>query len=531
MTDALKHLQAALEDRYRFGHVIAQGGTAIVYLAEDLRHDRRVVVKMLRPEFAATVGAERFLSEIKIAAKLTHPHILPVHESGEVEGIPYYVMPYVQGRSLATRIARKGQFSAEEALRLASEVTDALVYAHAEGIVHRDIKPQNILLQAGKALVTDFGIARAMGGAIGITGAGLVVGSPPYMSPEQSLGDPVDGRADIYAVGAVLYEMLAGEPPFASPTLQTTLTKSLTEELPPLGTVRDGLPEGLGSTVAKAMARNPGDRFQTAAELRETLHDLLDRLRGEATAEKGKGPTPERVAALFGVSAAAALAAIYGVMKQMGLPPWTFAFGTGLAAVGLLLMILTAQAEQRRRAGAAGHWVTRRLTWRHWAAGGAVAVLAWATVATALVARGDGFLDVGRAPRLAVLPFQNLGATEDSSIADRFADEIRGKLVSGANVRVIARESSNEYAGSTKSPQEIGRELGVDYLLTGTVRWMQEGTNGHHVDVAPELIDVRTGDIRWEQSLRSPSTDVLQMQADIAVRVAEAVDVALGARK
>jgi serine/threonine-protein kinase len=529
MQDALKYLQAALGDRYRFEHVLGRGGMASVYLAEDLRHNRRVAVKMLHPELAATVGAERFLSEIKIAGSLSHPHILPVYSSGEVDGVLYYVMPHIQGGSLGTRIARGGALNAEEAVRLASEVTEALVYAHACGIIHRDIKPENILLQAGKALVADFGIARAIGNVTGITATGLVVGSPPYMSPEQSLGDPVDARSDIYAVGTVLYEMLAGKAPFEGPTLQTVLTKSLTEELPPLGNVRAGLPVGLESTVMRAMARNPDDRFQTATEFLEALRGAPNGVRDGATAAGGQRLTPSRVAALFGVAAAAALAAIYAVMKQIGLPPWTFALAAGLAAVGLLLLILTDQAERRPRAGAARSWIRRRLTRRRWAAGGVLALLAWAIMATAFVASGYDVPGASRAPRLAVMPFQNLGATEDAYVTDGITDEIRGKLAGLANVRVIARESSNEYGGSAKSPREIGRELGVDYLLTGTVRWTQEGDDDRLVDVAPELIDVRTGDIAWQQSLHSASTDVAWIQADIAVRLAEALDVALRA--
>jgi serine/threonine-protein kinase len=229
MPNLLAEFQLALGERYRLERVLGRGGMATVFLAEDCRHGRRVAVKVLRPELASTVGAERFLNEITIAANLTHPNILSVHDSGEAAETLYYVMPHVQGGSLRMRLQQGSRLAVEEAVRLATDVTEALVYAHASGIMHRDIKPENILLQAGRALVADFGIARAIEGASGITAVGLVVGSPPYMSPEQALGDPVDSRADIYAIGTVLYEMLAGAPPFTGPTMQTVLAKTLSE--------------------------------------------------------------------------------------------------------------------------------------------------------------------------------------------------------------------------------------------------------------------------------------------------------------
>ena len=531
MSDPLPRLQAALGNRYRFECLLGRGGAAAVYLAEDLRHGRRVAVKTLHPDLAATVGAERFLSEIRIAANLSHPHILPVHDSGEVDGTPYYVMPHVQGGSLRTRLHRDGRLAVEEAVRLACQVTEALAYAHGCGIVHRDIKPENILLQAENALVSDFGIARVMQDAGGITITGIVVGSPPYMSPEQASGEPVDGRADIYALGAVLYEMLAGEPAFRGPTAQAILTKSLTEDPPLLRAVRDDVPEGLESAVARAMARNPEDRFQTATEVLRSLQDALDRLHSRPSTEPLREMTSMRVAAQFGVATAGVLAAAYVLTKQLGLPSWTFAFAALLAAVGAALLILTEGQERRRGVTAAWRGVRRRLTRRTWAAGGVLALLVWATVATVLLVRGGRAGEAGRVPRLAVLPFENLGATDDAYFAEGLADEIRAELVSLGELRVIARESSNPYAGSDKSPREIGRELDIDYLLTGTVRWVEEADGQRRVELVPELIDVHTGDIRWQQTLSAAFTDVVRMRPDVALRVADALDVTLGAAR
>jgi serine/threonine-protein kinase len=209
-------LQAALAGRYTIDRELGRGGMATVYLAHDLKHDRAVAIKVLRPELAASVGAERFVREIQIAAHLQHPHILPLHDSGQVDGFPYYVMPYVEGESLRDKLRREGALSIDEAVRLLGEILDALGYAHAHGIVHRDIKPENVMLSGRHALVTDFGVAKAFSDAKGeptLTTMGVALGTPAYMAPEQAVAAPhVDHRADIYAVGAVAYEMLAGQP-------------------------------------------------------------------------------------------------------------------------------------------------------------------------------------------------------------------------------------------------------------------------------------------------------------------------------
>ena len=269
-----RDFETALADRYAIRREIGSGGTAHVYLADDLKHGRAVALKILRAELAPTLVAERFLREIQLAAQLSHPHILPVYDSGEAAGRLYYVMPYVAGESLRERLRRNGPLPIEEARQLAREVASALAFAHAAGVVHRDIKPENILLSGGHAVVADFGIARALeaAGAESLTHGGIVVGTPAYMSPEQATGDyPVDGRSDVYSLGCVLYEMLAGVPPFEGRTVQAVLTAHLTDAPPRLRALRREVPRALEGTVARALAKVPGDRFASAAELADVL--------------------------------------------------------------------------------------------------------------------------------------------------------------------------------------------------------------------------------------------------------------------
>jgi tRNA A-37 threonylcarbamoyl transferase component Bud32/tetratricopeptide (TPR) repeat protein len=270
----LERIQAAVGDRYRVEKEIGAGGMATVYLATDLKHHRSVAVKVLRPELAAALGHERFLREIEIAARLQHPHILPVYDSGEAGGLLFYVMPYVEGETLRDRLVRTGPLPPAEAARIAREAADALAYAHRQGIVHRDIKPANILISQGHAMVADFGIARAVTASAatqGLTQAGMAVGTPSYMSPEQALGEVnLDGRADIYALGVVLYEMLAGNPPFEGTTPQAIIAQALSRKVPKL--VQD--PLDLQPLIERALAREPQDRFQTSEELSAALDGL-----------------------------------------------------------------------------------------------------------------------------------------------------------------------------------------------------------------------------------------------------------------
>jgi len=273
MTDPLPQLQAALADRYRVERELGQGGMAVVYLAEDLKHHRYIALKVLRSALAASIEAERFLLEIEIAAALTHPHILPLYDSGEAGGLVYYVMPYVEGPSLRQRLEGERQLPVPEALQIARQVVGALDYAHRRGLVHRDIKPENIMLYEGEALVADFGIALAVrsGHAARVTENGIVVGTPIYMSPEQALGDPVDARSDLYSMGCVLYEMLSGAPPYVGDSTMAITAQKLVDPVPPLAQRRDEVSPEVETALAKVLACKAEDRYATAAEFAAAL--------------------------------------------------------------------------------------------------------------------------------------------------------------------------------------------------------------------------------------------------------------------
>ena len=289
MTDPLHSLRTSLADRYRIERELGHGGMATVYLAHDLRHERKVALKVLRPELAAAIGAERFLSEIKTTANLQHPHILALFDSGGVNGTVFYVMPFVEGESLRDRLDREKQLPIDEAVRIATEVADALQYAHGHGVIHRDIKPENILLHGGHAMVADFGIALAASATAGtrMTETGMSLGTPTYMSPEQAMGErTLDARTDIYALGCVLYEMLAGDPPFMGSTAQAIVAKVMTEK--PAGIVarRDRVPQPVEDAVLSALEKLPADRPATAAAFVEMLRAPATPTRRQAGGQK-----------------------------------------------------------------------------------------------------------------------------------------------------------------------------------------------------------------------------------------------------
>ncbi len=316
MTSPLSRLRDALSDRYTIDRELGRGGMATVYLAEDLKHGRKVAIKVLHPELAAAIGADRFLREITTTASLHHPHILPLYDSGEAgrdgsgeAAFLYYVMPLAEGESLRDRLDREKQLPLEDALGIAREVADALSYAHARGIVHRDIKPENILLESGHAVVADFGIARAVS-AVGddrLTATGMSVGTPRYMSPEQAAGDPdLDGRSDLYSLACVLYEMLAGQPPFTGATAANVVQQHMTAEARPVSQLRPAVPPAIADVLARALAKNPADRFSPAAHFATALNS------SSTTKATPRRAAPSR--AILGLAAAGLLVAIAAVV-------------------------------------------------------------------------------------------------------------------------------------------------------------------------------------------------------------------------
>ncbi|HEX3235834.1 MAG TPA: protein kinase [Gemmatimonadales bacterium] len=478
MAEPVRGLVESLRDRYAIERELGRGGMATVYLARDLRHDRPVALKVLHADLSASLGPERFLREIRLAARLQHPHILTVLDSGEVAvpGAPpllWFTMPFVRGESLRDRLTREKQLPVEDALRITREAADALAYAHEEGIIHRDIKPENILLAGTHALVADFGIARALGaGDEKLTETGLAVGTPAYMSPEQASGQrDLDQRTDIYSLGVVLYEMLAGETPFAAPTAQAMIARRFMETPRPVRLLRETVPEQVEQALQRALARTAADRFATAAELARALEPGTRPL---ASVTTGAPPIP---------------------------PPATSA---------------TAPARSPRRVNAAVTFV--------------LGLLVTATMGMLVWQRAHRSVeDTGKGPKfVAVLPFENLGSPDEEYFADGVTDAVRGKLTGLPGLEVIASNSSSQYKHASKTPQQIGQELGVQYLVVGKVRWeKRDGTN--RVQVSPELIQVSTGTARWQQPFNAAITDVFQVQADIAGNVAEALNVALGA--
>ena len=331
--DPITRLNVALKGRYRIERELGEGGMATVYLADDLKHERKVALKVLKPELAAVVGGERFLAEIKTTAKLQHPHILPLHDSGDADGFVFYVMPYVEGESLRDKLDREKQLGVDDALAITQKVAGALDYAHGHGVVHRDIKPGNILLSAqGEPLVADFGIALAVAqaGAGRITETGLSLGTPHYMSPEQATGDrDVDPRSDVYALGCVLYEMLAGQPPFSATTAQAVLVKILTMDAPSITSERRTVPPHVGHALAKSLEKLPADRFTSAAEFATALADTNFTYEARARTPVA-APTPEPVATQAPIT-------MPGPWKRLTMVGWSLAAVTTLGFAWSLL--------------------------------------------------------------------------------------------------------------------------------------------------------------------------------------------------
>ncbi len=357
MADVPDSLASALRDRYRLEREIGSGGMATVYLAEDLKHHRKVAVKVLHPELAAILGAERFLREIEIAAGLDHPHILPLHDSGEAGGYLFYVMPYVEGESLRDRLNREKQLPLEDALQIAREVADALAYAHRQDIVHRDIKPENVMLGGGHARVADFGIARAMtaAGAQRMTQTGIVIGTPAYMSPEQASGSSdVDGRSDLYSLGCVLYEMLAGHAPFTG-SAESVVRQHLFVEPTAITTLRPAVPPQVAAAIARALAKTPADRYSPVGQFADALGPVaLGTGPAPATAAVPRR-TPPRPLMVVGIIALLLVGAVV-IARVFPSGPWGSLISRGMIAKRE--RVILADFENRTADSTAGATVT-----------------------------------------------------------------------------------------------------------------------------------------------------------------------------
>ena len=349
MTDTIDRLRSALGDRYVLERQAGEGGMATVFLARDIKHERSVAIKVLRPELSASLGGDRLLREIRVAATLQHPNILGLYDSGETEGLLYYVMPFVEGESLRQRLDREQQLPLHDALRLTREAAEALQFAHERGIVHRDIKPENILLLGGHALVADFGIARAVSEAGGekLTQTGMAMGTPYYMSPEQSLGsDRVDARSDVYSLGCVLYELLIGDPPFTGPNAMAIMARHSMEKVPSLKVVRSSVPDEVEDIVMHALEKTPADRPQTMQEMVDALSEAEADVTMQRTAARRAATASRRVPTLS--TAAAPVAVVPNPRKRVLL------ISGGMLALLLIVGSVFAVLRHRGASSAAG---------------------------------------------------------------------------------------------------------------------------------------------------------------------------------
>ena len=471
-------LAAELADHYLIEEELGRGGSATVYLAQDLRHGRRVALKVLHTALGAALGVERFQREIRTHARLQHPHILPLYDSGSAAGRLYYTMPHVEAGSLRDRLRRLGRLEPAAAVQLGLEVSSALAYAHRLGIIHRDLKPENIMLSpTGEAILADFGIAYALEqpgdttdpdtpSGPRLTETGVTVGTPTYMSPEQAAGDEaLTGRSDQYALAAVIYEALAGQPPFVGANARAILAKKLTTTPVSLRSLRQDVPDVVDQVLMRALARHPDERFATMEEF------------------------------------ARALAA--------GAP------GT-ITSAGVRRTARPAPAPRPRR--------------RLWLAVAAVVPVlaggAW------LLTRDDTAPDTAaeaeaEARVLAVLPFKNLGDPGDQYFADGLTEELTSRLAALGGLRVISRTSAEQYRGSARSLKEIGAELRAGYVLEGSVRWERTDSGAGRVRVTPRLIAVAEDSPLWSEEYEVELTEVFRVQSDIAERVTAALDLAL----
>ena len=464
MLDLTHRLQSALGSVYRIERELGGGGMSRVFLAEEVRLSRQVVVKVLPPELAAGVSADRFEREIQLAAKLQHPHIVPLLTAAARGDLLYYVMPHIAGESLRARIAHERALPIGETVRILRDVCDALAYAHGHGVVHRDVKPDNVLLSGKHALVTDFGVAKAVSSSSGagtLTSLGMALGTPAYMAPEQAAGDPtVDHRADLYAVGALGYELLAGRTPFGGLSPQGMLAAQVTATPDPVTQHRDSVPPALAALIMRCLAKHPADRPQSAEELLGQLEAMATPTGGtlpeQTTVSSGTAAAlrrshPVRVAALFGLAAVGVLALARLLVRLLGLPDWAFAGAVGLAAAGLPVVLWTGVIERRRALArttgrsAAGAGVHRWFTWRRALVSGATAFgLLGLGTAVYMAMRLLGIGPVGtlvasgvlaQRDRLVLADFEN--RTPDSTLGPSLTEALRVDLAQSRVVRLL----------------------------------------------------------------------------------------------
>src|SRR3989441_1231856 len=488
MVDLRDRLQSALGTAYRIDKELGGGGMSRVFLAEEVRLGRQVVVKVLPPELAAGVSADRFEREIRLAAALQHPHIVPLLTAGSQGDLLYYVMPHIAGESLRARIAHEHALPVGETVRILRDVCDALAYAHAHGIVHRDVKPDNVLLSGKHALVTDFGVAKAVSSSSGagpLTSLGMALGPPAYMAPEQAAGDPnVDHRADLYALGALGYELLAGRPPFSGLSPQALLAAQVTATPDPVTQHRDSVPPVLAGVIMRCLAKHPADRPQSAEELLSQLEAMATPT--GAIALTGGEPTssdtaaalrrghPMRVAALFGLASVGVLAIVFLLVRLLGLPDWAFAGAVGLLAAGLPIMLWTGVIERRRALArstgraAAPAGVQTWLTWRRALLGGGTAfglLGVGTTVYTAMRLLGIGPVGtlvasgvLAERDRLVLADFEN--RTADSTLGPSLTEALRVDLAQSGVIRLLDAAAVGQALG------RMGRAPGASLDLT-----------------------------------------------------------------
>ncbi len=563
-SDLLIRLQTVLGDAYATEAELGGGGMSRVFLAEETRLGRKVVVKVLPPDMGAGVNAERFEREIQLAAKLQHPHIVPLLTAGAEGDLRYYVMPYIEGESLRSKLGREGEQPTDEAIRLLSEVTDALAYAHEAGAVHRDIKPDNIMLSRGHALVADFGVAKAVGASNGdnhssLTSIGVALGTPAYMSPEQAAADPqVDHRADIYALGAMAYEIFTGRPPFTGNTPQQVLAAHVTQEPDPITMHRDTIPPAVAGVVMKCLAKRAADRWQTASELRSQWQGLATPSAGGTTPVStrpvtpfsaaspeatGFAHTPIRIAAAFGAAAAVALVLVYTLMIGLGLPDWVFVGAIALLAVGLPIMLATGRHEKRRAVAATTglHTATpvglrKHFTWRKAFLGGSLAfggltALAGGYMATRSLGIGPaatlmttGLL--GERELIILSAFEN--RTGDSTLGPTVTELLRISLSESPVIRIADPARMTESLGRMQLPPEalvneaVAREIAeresIKAVVAGEIVPLGDGYL-----VSAKVVSA-TGDVLTaQQASAGDATELVSAVDELSMKLRERV--------